>query len=143
MLDVSSNIEKRVFVLDNSSAPEKLYKPTEAILSPLSLRICGENLGFYEQGHYETAEGEVFYHSSLLQEVVVDSLYLVLADGGRVNLLNPPDKWNDTGYSGPGAMNRAQGENTYCLIYAISFNDPIDMDTIAGIELDGVYYPFE
>ncbi len=142
VLDVSTNIEKRVFTLDNSSAPEKLYKPTEAILSPLSLRIRGENLGFYEQGHYETAEGTHYYGKSL-EDVSIDSLYLVLNDGGKVNMLRPPLEWNDTGYSGPGALNRAQGENTYCLIYAISFNNPIDMDTIAGIELDGVYYPFE
>lgn len=142
VLDVSTNIERRKFILDNSNAPEKLYKPTEAFLSPLSLRICGENLGFYKQGHYETSEG-TYYYEKLLEDVEVDSLYLVQNDGHKIDMLDPPLEWSEIGYHGPGAMGRAQGENEYCHIYSISFKNPIDIDTVAGIELDGVFYSFQ
>lgn len=138
VLDVSTNIEKRTYTLDSTKAPDKLYKPTDVTLSPLSLKICGDNLGFFKIAVSETEDG-LSCSTTILAEEKIDSLYLVLTDGQRINLLDPREEWND-GYWGLGSLSH---DDSRCHICSISFLNPIDMDTIAGIELDGVYYPFE
>ncbi len=138
VLDVSTNIEKRTYTLDSTKAPDKLYRPTDVTLSPLSLKICGDNLGFFEI-EVSVTEDMLSYSSAELAEESIDSLYLVLTDGRRIDLLIPRDGWND-GYWGLGELTY---DDSRCHICSISFMQPVDLDTIAGIELDGVYYPFE
>lgn len=40
-------------------------------------------------------------------------------------------------------MGGSSNEGSDCSIFCTSFEKPIDTHTVMGIELDGIYYPFE
>lgn len=46
-IDVSTNIEKLIYDLDSSHETDRLYRPTLVKISPLSITVCGENLGAF------------------------------------------------------------------------------------------------
>ncbi len=136
-LDASARVEFDSYEFDPSAAPEKLYIPESANISPLSLVINGTDLGMFERGELNGAK-----YIKLIAEDKVDRLFLCFKDGSRVNLLNDYAHFtNGTTYT-LCSGNGSKGENC-CIIASASFKDPIDVSTVSGIELDGVFYPFE
>jgi len=142
-IDVSNSVEIRNVKIDSSLAPDKSYKPTGFKFSSLGIMIYGENCGNYETGRTSTG-GQ--YRKSLSDDSV-ESLYLVMKDGTKKDLLNieRPDSENlflSGSYSTLGAVSTLYADYDLS-IYSSTFAEITDIDTIAGIELDGVYYSVE
>ncbi len=136
-LDASACVDFSSYELDPSDAPEKLYLPKSANISPLSLVINGTDLGMFEKGEANGAN-----YIKLNAEDKVDRLFLCFNDGSHVNLLKDYAHFtNGTTYT-LCSGNGSEEENS-CIIASTSFKDPIDVSTVSGIELDGVFYPFE
>ncbi len=136
MLDASAQVEFCSYELDPSAASEKLYLPANAELSPLSLVIYGTDLGIFDSG-----EKDGWHYSRKIAEEQIDELYLYFRDGTRVDLLRDDDHFTN-GVWMLCDGNASRGEDN-CIIASTSFADPIDVSTVAGIRLDGVFYPFE
>jgi len=136
LLDASARVEMLSYELDSSAAPEKLYVPESAAISPISLVINGTDLGVTESG-----EENGYYYSRMVAEAEIDWLFLCFKDGTRIDLLRDDDHFTNGAWM-LGGGNASDGENSL-IIASISFTNPIDVSAVAGIELDGVFYPFE
>lgn len=134
LLDITTNIEKRVIEIDAEIAEGEYYAPTRAIVSPLSFIIEGRQEGLIEKGQ----DGD-YYYQRMKEDVDIESLKLVFTNGTKVNMLQPNDIVNGGFRLGGG--NHSHSED-FIIITTDYFKQPIDISTVAGFELDGVYYAF-
>lgn len=129
LLESYESIELKEYALDGSLAPtEKLYEPRLVKISPLSLVISG-----YDRGIVEYSFPEEGGWSAFANPETIDSLYLVFKDGTRQDLLE----------TGLFSLTAGPFDEKVIDIYSTHFENPIDISTVSGIELDGVFYPFE
>lgn len=137
VIDVSRSVQLTDIKLDSSLAPDTYYKPFGVKISPMSLFIYGQNCGFYETGRNKY--GSYYMHS--LVDVELRSLYLIMKDGNKYDLLNDREEVQYAPGSYLNAVTNA-GLDYDASIYCSALRD-IDITTVAGIELDGVYYSFD
>ena len=127
LINVSESLELRDIKLDSSIAADKPYIPTGVKLSSLGIMIYGENNGLYD---YSLENGYSVW--STCDEISV-SVKIVTKDGSDVIYKN--------------AMSLGSviedGKDYEVQIFTTFFEEPIDPDNIAGIELDGVYFEFK
>ncbi|MBE6752851.1 MAG: hypothetical protein E7559_00605 [Ruminococcaceae bacterium] len=151
LLCVTTNMEKKTLAMEAPENSDKLYTPLKATLSPLSFVIEGEEHGIIDKGVGYDEDGTPYYYQRMTTDESIDSLSLHLTDGTWVDLLRPSEYYYDTDRTGTvindGAWqlcagNNSSGENSI-IIASTSFRDPIDISTIAGFKLDGVYYEFD
>jgi len=156
LLNISTDIEKKVIDLDAPEDSDKLYTPLKATITPLSFVIEGEEDGIIDSRIEQGANGENYYYQSVVNEEEIDNLYLHLTDGSWINLLAPSEynlygeQYGDAVKPGTvihdGAWllcagNNSSGENSF-IIAGTHFMNPIDISSVAGFKLDGVYYEF-
>ncbi len=134
LLNVSSGIEKATIALDAPADSSKPYTPLSATISPLSFVIEGEEHGLFESG-YEDG----WYYQRVVSDETIDSIWLCFTDGTKIDLLYDFEYTNGAWMLGSG--NESDAEN-YITIFSTSFKNPIDISTVAGFKLDGVYYEF-
>ncbi|MBE6753315.1 MAG: hypothetical protein E7559_03010 [Ruminococcaceae bacterium] len=137
VIDVSTNIEKRIYDLNSPQETDRLYRPTFVKLSPLSITVCGENLGAFYYKEY--ADGLYTAIGSLYDNVTVQSMRLIFTDGTEIVMFKDGCACQDMAKFGP-LLNTDDPDD--CIIVAMSFAQPIDPDAVVGMEIDGVYYPF-
>lgn len=125
MLDVSESVELTDIKLDRSIAPDKSYIPSGVKLSPLGIMIYGENNGLYE-----TSEngGSVWSTS----DEKLDSVKIIRKDSSAVEY---------NAYLSLCAVN-GKGKEYDTVIFSTFFKEPTDIEAIAGVEIDGVFYEF-
>ncbi len=152
LLSIVTDIDKKVITMDAPEDSDKLYTPLKATLTPLSIVIEGKHFGLIESGTEYTESGTTFYQRVIAEEKV-DSLVLYFSDGARVDLLAPADipkgiyNFDSVGVLCGGAWtlcagNQSGGDDSI-IIAGSHFSSPIDISTVAGFELNGVYYSFE
>lgn len=134
LLDITTNIEMNILEIDAQIGEGDYYAPTRAIVSPLSFIIEGKQDGLIESGK----DGD-YYYQRMVEDAEIESLKLVFTDGTKVNMLQPNDVVNGGFMLGGG--NHSHSED-FIIIIADYFKQPIDISTVAGFELDGVYYEF-
>lgn len=138
VIDVSESVRLTDIKLDNGNAPEKYYKPLGVKLSPMSIMVYGKDMGMVETKRLKGGG----YSMKVVNEETIGSLYLVMKDGAKHDLLD-----NETQILGEGGNMLTYVSNPEvdynCSIYASSFREYMDISLIDGIELDGVYYSFE
>lgn len=127
-INVAESVQLMDFKFDSSKAPKKFYKPTGAKISPLSIFVYGKDMGMTERTYSNTGSSII-----TINEEEIDSLNLILRDNQKIDLLE----------MGGWSLCCSANEDYNCSIFCTSFEEPIDTDTVAGIELDGVYYPIE
>jgi len=152
LLSIVTDIEKKVIAMDAPEDSDKLYAPLKATLTPLSIVIEGKHFGLIENGTEYTEDGYTIYQRVTAEEKV-DSLVLYFTDGTRVDLLAPADIpkgiyiFDSVGELCSGAWTLCAGnqssDDDSIIIAGSHFGSPIDITTVAGFELDGVYYSFE
>jgi len=152
LLNIVTDIEKKVIAMDAPEDSDKLYAPLKATLTPLSIVIEGKHFGLIENGTEYTEDGYTIYQRVTAEEKV-DSLVLYFTDGTRVDLLAPTDIpkgiyiFDSVGELCSGAWTLCAGnqssDDDTIIIAGSHFGSPIDITTVAGFELDGVYYSFE
>lgn len=137
-IDVSTNIEKRVYELDSPTETERFYRPTFVKLSPLSVTVGGENLGlfYYRESH----NGLHTEFGTLHPEASVESMRIIYRDGTETVMFTGGCACQNMSMYGP-LLNTDDPDD--CIIVSMSFAEPIDPDTVAGMEIDGIYYPFD
>lgn len=125
LLDVSESIVLTDIKLDSSYAADKPYIPTGVKLSPLGLMIYGENNGLYETSE----DGNSMWSTS---DERLDSVKIIRKDGSYIK------------YSASISLCPVIGEGKgYDIaLFSTFFKEPVDISTIAGVEIDGVYYEF-
>ncbi len=134
LLSVASDIEKVSIALDAPADSDKLYTPLSASISPLSFVIEGEEHGLIESG-YEDG----WYYQRMVSEETIDSVWLCFTDGTKIDMLYDFEYTNGAWMLGSG--NESDADN-YITVFSTSFKNPIDISTVAGFWLDGVYYEF-
>ena len=145
VINVSESVELKEVKLDGVKSPDKHYRLTGVKYSPLSIMIYGENLGLYEAG---INENDWHYIYSLSDEEI-DSCCLIMKDGTKRDFINPLpnqdiDEWFDLGGGGWSLGSVTNPELDYDVsIYCQSFGTKLDVENVAGIELDGIYYSLE
>ncbi|MBQ6796602.1 MAG: hypothetical protein IJP10_01175, partial [Clostridia bacterium] len=137
VIDVSTNIEKLVFDLDSPRETDRLYRPTLVKLSPLSITVCGENLGALY--YVESPDGSSAEIGLLREDVTVESMRLIFDDGSEIVMFDEGNACQNMSMFG---VLTDTDDPCDCMIATMSFAQPIDPDTVSGIEIDGVYYPF-
>ena len=144
-INVNDSVEVREISLDNSSAPERTYKPIGIKLSTLGFMIYGEN-----HGNYEVTKSNLGTCIRAISDEEIDSLYMIMKDGTVHDLLNMSDnqtfeEWASVGGGGSMLTSVQNTEVDYDIsIYCGAFRETMmDIDTIAGFKLDGVYYSVE
>lgn len=144
ILNVSNSVQCKDVKIDSSLAPEKTYKPSGYKISSLGLVVYGNDLGMVETK--KNAAGG--YTTEVVKPDSISSLYLVMKDGKTHDMLGGEDELSPREYMCMDVYDydfmdtpRKPCYNTS--IYSGAFPKPVDIDTIAGIELDGVYYPLE
>ena len=136
-IDVSTNIEKLVYDLDSLRETDRLYRPTQVKLSPLSVTVCGENLGaFY---YYQSPDGLYTEVSRPNGDVSVESMRLIFRDGTEIVMFTGGCACQNMCLWGA-LLNTDDPDD--CLIASMAFEQPIDPADVAGIEIDGIFYPF-
>lgn len=125
LLDVSESIVLTDIKLDSSYAADKPYIPTGVKLSPLGLMIYGENNGLYETSE----DGNSMWSTS---DERLDSVKIIRKDGSYIK------------YSASISLCPVIGEGKgYDIaLFSTFFKEPVDISTIAGVEINGVYYEF-
>ena len=142
MIPVSESVEPIDVKIDSSKAPKKDYLPTGYQLSPLGLLVYGQDLGLTECG-YDSASG--YYYERRISDDELDSLYLVMKDRTKYDMLSFWSSYNRR-FAVPcwGLSPVYEPTCDYDLsIYTGLFYEPIDITQVAGLEIDGVYYPIE
>lgn len=135
MINISESVQLKDVKIDGVKAPDKHYRLTGVKYSPLSIMLYGENHGLYESG----SKNGGHYIRTLVNEQI-DSLYIIMKDGSKINLEEP----NDYGYGGWMLGSVTNPDVDYEVsIYCCSFGKAMDINNIAGIEFDGVYYSIE
>lgn len=143
ILNVSKSVQYIDVKIDSSLAPEKSYEPLGYKISSLGLVVYGNDLGMVETK--KNAAGG--YTSEVVKPESINSLYLVMKDGKTHDMISGEDELSPQGfmcmcvYSDEFMDIQPQPYDTS--IYSGAFPKPVDIDTVAGIELDGVYYPIE
>ncbi len=134
-INVTESVQLTDIKIDNGNAPNKYYKPTGIKISPMSIMIYGKNCGYYESGQNEYGS----YYTKIVNDEDIDSLYLVMKDGTKKDLLTS-DTEGDC--NGGFMLSTVQNPDVdYDLsIYATSFKKPMDLTLVDGIILDGIYY---
>lgn len=133
MINISESVKLKDVRIDGVKEPEKHYRLTGVKYSPLSIMLYGENHGLYEAGVNEFGG---YYQKSLSNEQI-DSLYIIMKDGSKINLEEP----NDYGYGGWMLNAVTNPEVDYDVsIYCCSFTKAMNVENIAGIEFDSIYY---
>lgn len=146
VLDVSESVKFKDIKIDNSLAPKKWYEPTGYKISPLGLLVYGNDLGMVEKetlpsGGYTV---KLVNPEEANEEMNSMTLNMVKKDGKKYSLVSCDDSvspdnditvsgWTSFCSDGPGEMT----------IYSTAFKEPIDLELIDGIELDGIFYPIE
>lgn len=125
MLDVSESVELTDIKLDRSIAPDKSYIPSGVKLSPLGIMIYGENKGLYETSE----NGDSVWSNS---DEKLDSVKIIRKDGSYIK------------YSASISLCPVIGEGKdYDLaLFSTFFKEPTDIEAIAGVEINGVFYEF-
>lgn len=155
-LSIVTDIEKKIIAMDAPEDSDKLYTPLKATLTPLSFVIEGEEDGIVESGTEYGENGEYTHYQRVVSEEEIDSLYLHLTDGTWIDLLAPSVYLYDSSvatFIKPGTVthegawmlcagNNSSGENSF-IVAGTTFKNPIDIDSVAGFKLDGVYYEFD
>lgn len=134
LLDITTNIEKRVIEIDAQIGEGEYYAPTRAMISPLSFIIEGRQEDLIEKGQ----DGD-YYYQRMKEDVDIRSLKLVFTDGRQIDMLRPNDIVNGGFRLSAGSHSRSED---FIIIATDYFKQPIDVNTVAGFELDGIYYGF-
>lgn len=144
VIDVSESVELKEVKLDGVKSPDKHYRLTGIKYSPLSIMLYGENLGLYEARYSENS----YYIKSVADEGI-DSCCLIMKDGTKRDFINPlpnqtVDEWAELG-GGPWSMGAVCNPDVdyEVSILCTSFITKLDVENVAGIELDGIYYSLE
>lgn len=123
------NPEQEVFTSGDCS-----FYPTEVELSPLSVSVYGKQNGI---AYFEKYDNGGWGAYSLIDEEteIVSSLYLVRADGSKVEL---------NGFaSGLRQQSSSMGYESEDYIFChYAFVEPVDISEYTGIEFNGEYFPF-
>ncbi len=137
-ISISESMEFSEVRIDSGKAPKKDYLPTGYKISPLTVMVYGEDIAMAEWSYIDGVFSE-----KVISDDELDSLYLVMKDGAEYDLLQLMgerrllESW--------GSMSTVRNpECHYDLsIYQGTFYEPIDITQVAGLEIDGVYYPIE
>lgn len=125
LLDVSESLELTDIKLDSSIAADKLYTPTGVKLSPLGIMIYGDNNGLFELSE----NGDSLWTTS---DERLDSVKIIRKDGTHI-------KYSDSMSLCPVI---GEGKDYDIAIFSTFFKEPVDISTIAGVEINGVYFEF-
>lgn len=140
VLDISQSVEPKDIKLDGKKLPDKHYRLTGIKISPLSLMLYGENHGLYEYG--------INYIKSVSDEQI-DSCCLIMKDGTKRDFINPlpnqtTDEWSNLGGGAWTLGSVINPDVDYDVsILCTSFITKLDVENVAGIELDRLYYPID
>jgi len=119
-LNVSESVELIDIKLDSSIAADRLYTPTGVKLSPLGIMVYGKDKGWFSSNH----EIEDCVDTGAFKVVTKDG-----ADIKCTNFISMSDV--------------SEKEKGYDIqIISTFFKEPVDVNNIAGIWIDGVYYQF-
>ena len=119
-LNVSESVELIDIKLDSSIAAERLYTPTGVKLSPLGIMVYGKDKGSFSSDH------------AIKDHVDTGAFKVVTKDGSVIKCTN----FISMSYV-------SEKEKGYDIqIISTFFKEPVDVDSIAGIWLDGVYFKF-
>ncbi|MCM1226915.1 MAG: hypothetical protein NC320_05735 [Clostridium sp.] len=138
VIDVSKSVQLTDIKLDSSLAPNFYYKPIGVKISPMSILIYGQNCGLYETGNNKY--GGYYIRSLVDDDFYLSSLHLIMKDGNKYDLLHDEEVQYAPGW-GLGSVTNADLDYDVS-VYCSALRD-IDITTIDGIELDGVYYSFD
>ena len=142
MLDVSGNVEIRIFELKGTEAASEYYTPTYIELSPMSFVIYAQNHGVFER-----SQNDNYYEERwLLPEEEIDALeansYFIMGDGSRMSL--PQGAAHNTTHANTDNM---QSE---VMLYSDRFySEPkeyrpspeiMDLDEIEAVVINGVRF---
>lgn len=120
-LNVSESVEFVDIKLDSSIAPERLYVPTGVKLSPLGIMVYGRDKGWFSSDH------------AIENQVDIEAFKVVTKDGSFIKCT-----------SFISMSDVSEKEKGYDIqIISTFFKEPVDVDNIVGIWLDGVYYNFQ
>ena len=119
-LNVSESVELIDIKLDSSIAADRLYTPTGVKLSPLGIMVYGKDKGWFSSNH------------EIEEHVDIGAFKVVTKDGSVIKCTN---------YISMSDV--SEKEKGYDIqIISTFFKEPVDVDNIAGIWLDGVYFEF-
>ncbi len=140
-IDISESVQITDIEIDNSLAPDKYYKPLGIRISPLSLLIYGEDLGIVESGVNQSGN----WYQKIVHDENIDSLYLIMKDGKKYNILDYSLDDSSIMLNSTAMLTHVSNPEVEhdIIIYTSAFEEPIDLELIDGIELDGVYYPID
>lgn len=140
-LNVSKSVQYKDVKIDKSLAPEKNYESLGYKISSLGLEVYGNDLRMVETK--KNAAGG--YTTEAVKPDSITSLYLVMKDGKTHDMLSGEDELSPKSYMYMCVYDYdfmdIERKPYDTSLYSGAFPKPVDMDTIAGIELDGVYYP--
>lgn len=140
LIDASTNIEKHVYELDSERSPNKLYRPEKVVLSPLTIIVYGKNTGIFDITVYGDSDHK-YYSIECVEEEKIESLTILFEDETQIEIF----KEGEVQIGGIGYFSSlgSQYDADDMVIMSMSFDEPIDPETVSGIEIDGVFYSFE
>lgn len=138
VLDVSESVEFKYIKIDNSLAPKKSYEPVSYRISPLGLIVYGNDLQMTKVKKNLIGG----YHQQVVKSDSLKSLYLVMKDGKTHDMLNGDDELSSHEFTCM-CVYDIDDQPYNASLFSGAFPKPVDVNTIAGIELDGVYYPID
>ncbi len=138
-IDVTGNLEKRVYTLDSVQTPGKPYRPTSVSVTPLTVTVYGENLGAFYYKEFETPYG-IYSEIGPLSDEPIGSMSVKFRDGSEMVMFRGGCGYRNMSMFG---IVESTPDPDDCMIARTSFDQPIDLDTLSGIEIDGVFYPFD
>lgn len=120
-LNVSESLELIDIKLDSSIAADRLYTPTGVKLSPLGIMVYGKNNGWFSSDHAfeDHVDIESFKVVTKDSSVIKCTIFISMSDVSE----------KEKGYD--------------IQIISTFFKEPVDIDNIAGIWLDGVFFEFK